>query len=110
MGTDTSRLGIKLNGFVEMNKKKSDLRVTLGKLTLKNPVLTASGTFGYAGEFEKLIDLNRLGGIIVKGLSLEASRGNPPPRESLKHRAACSMPLALKTWVWKHLLKKNYRF
>ncbi len=63
-----------------MNKKKSDLRLTLGKLTLKNPVLTASGTFGYAGEFEKLIDLNRLGGIIVKGLSLEASRGNPPPR------------------------------
>jgi len=80
LGTDTSRLGVKLNGFVDMNKKKSDLRVTLGKLTLKNPVLTASGTFGYAGEFEKLIDLNRLGGIIVKGLSLEASRGNPPPR------------------------------
>ena len=63
-----------------MNKKTSDMRVTLGKLTLKNPVLTASGTFGYASEFEKLIDLNRLGGIIVKGLSLEASRGNPPPR------------------------------
>jgi dihydroorotate dehydrogenase (NAD+) catalytic subunit len=69
-----------LNGFVDMNKKKSDMRVTLGEITLKNPVLTASGTFGYAGEFEKLIDLNRLGGIIVKGLSLEASRGNPPPR------------------------------
>jgi len=63
-----------------MNRKKSDMRVTLGEITLKNPVLTASGTFGYAGEFEKLIDLNRLGGIIVKGLSLEASRGNPPPR------------------------------
>ena len=63
-----------------MNKKKSDMRVTFGEITLKNPVLTASGTFGYAGEFEKLIDLNRLGGIIVKGLSLEASRGNPPPR------------------------------
>jgi dihydroorotate dehydrogenase (NAD+) catalytic subunit len=78
--TDTSRFGIKLNGFVDMNKKKSDMRVTLGGITLKNPVLTASGTFGYAGEFENLIDLNRLGGIIVKGLSLEASRGNPPPR------------------------------
>ncbi len=63
-----------------MNRKNSDMRVTLGEITLKNPVLTASGTFGYAGEFEKLIDLNRLGGIIVKGLSLEASRGNPPPR------------------------------
>jgi dihydroorotate dehydrogenase (NAD+) catalytic subunit len=63
-----------------MNKKKSDMRVALGDITLRNPVLTASGTFGYASEFEKLIDLNRLGGIIVKGLSLEASRGNPPPR------------------------------
>jgi len=42
--------------------------------------MTASGTFGYAREFEKLIDLNRLGAIIVKGLSLEPSRGNPPPR------------------------------
>jgi dihydroorotate dehydrogenase (NAD+) catalytic subunit len=63
-----------------MNRKKSDMRVPLGEITLKNPVLTASGTFGYAGEFEKLIDLNRLGGIIVKGLSLEASRGNSPPR------------------------------
>ncbi len=78
--TDVSRLGNKLNGFVDMNKKRSDMRVTLGEITLKNPVLTASGTFGYAAEFEKLIDLNRLGGIIVKGLSLEASRGNPPPR------------------------------
>ena len=42
--------------------------------------MTASGTFGYASEFEELIDLNRLGAIIVKGLSLEPSRGNPPPR------------------------------
>jgi dihydroorotate dehydrogenase (NAD+) catalytic subunit len=42
--------------------------------------MTASGTFGYAREFEKLIDLNRLGAIVVKGLSLEPSRGNPPPR------------------------------
>jgi len=47
---------------------------------LKNPVMTASGTFGYGREFSLLMDLNRLGGIIVKGLSLEPSRGNPPPR------------------------------
>lgn len=80
LGTDKSRLGIKLYGFIDMNKKKSHMRVNIGGITLKNPVLTASGTFGYASEFEKLIDLNRLGGIIVKGLSLEASRGNPPPR------------------------------
>jgi len=43
-------------------------------------VLTASGTFGYAREFEHLVDLNRLGGIIVKGVSLEPTKGNPPPR------------------------------
>mgnify|MGYP001825901780 FL=1 len=42
--------------------------------------MTASGTFGYAREFDHLIDLNRLGGIIVKGLSLQPTRGNPPPR------------------------------
>jgi len=59
---------------------KHHMRVNIGGIELKNPVMTASGTFGYAGEFERLIDLNRLGGIIVKGLSLEPSRGNPPPR------------------------------
>ncbi|RZB37358.1 MAG: dihydroorotate dehydrogenase (NAD+) catalytic subunit [Desulfobacteraceae bacterium Eth-SRB2] len=63
-----------------MIEKKHPMRVDIGGIELKNPVMTASGTFGYAGEFEKLIDLNRLGAIIVKGLSLEPSRGNPPPR------------------------------
>ena len=47
---------------------------------MKNPVMTASGTFGYGLEFASLVDLNRLGGIIVKGLSLKPSDGNPPPR------------------------------
>ena len=57
-----------------------DLSVDIGGLKLQNPVMTASGTFGYAREFDHYIDLNRLGGIIVKGLSLEPSKGNPPPR------------------------------
>ena len=57
-----------------------DLSVDIGRLTLRNPVMTASGTFGYAKEFESLLELDRLGGIIVKGLSLQPSRGNPPPR------------------------------
>ncbi len=57
-----------------------NLRVDVGKITLPNPVMTASGTFGYAAEFETLVDLNRLGGIIVKGLSLNPSFGNPPQR------------------------------
>ncbi len=60
--------------------KKPDLRVDIGGLILQNPVMTASGTFGYAREFEHLVDLNRLGGIIVKGLSLNPTQGNPPPR------------------------------
>jgi dihydroorotate dehydrogenase (NAD+) catalytic subunit len=59
---------------------KPDLRVRLGNLELQNPVVTASGTFGYAAEFDDLMDLNRLGAIIVKGLSLEPIAGNPPPR------------------------------
>ena len=60
--------------------KKTDLKVNLGAIELQNPVMTASGTFGYAREFEGLVDLNRLGAIIVKGLSLEPTKGNPPPR------------------------------
>jgi dihydroorotate dehydrogenase (NAD+) catalytic subunit len=63
-----------------MNSKKPQMRVDIGGIEIKNPVMTASGTFGYASEFERLVDLNRLGAIIVKGLSLEPSRGNPPPR------------------------------
>lgn len=57
-----------------------ELTVDIGGLKLQNPVMTASGTFGYAREFEPYIDLNRLGGIIVKGLSLTPAKGNPPPR------------------------------
>lgn len=61
-------------------KKKPDLKVDIGGIELRNPVMTASGTFGYAGEFKDLVDLNRLGAIVVKGLSLEPSMGNRPPR------------------------------
>lgn len=57
-----------------------NLGVLLGKLRLKNPVLVASGTFGYAQEFEKLIDLRKLGGIVTKTLTLKPRLGNPPPR------------------------------
>lgn len=57
-----------------------DLRVKIGPLTLRNPVIAASGTFGYAREYESLVDINLLGAIIVKGLSLQPIQGNPPPR------------------------------
>jgi len=59
---------------------KPDLAVELGPLRLKNPVLTASGTFGYGLEFLPFLDLAQLGGIVVKGLSPRPRRGNPPER------------------------------
>lgn len=57
-----------------------DLSVQLGDLRLANPVLTASGTFGYGHEYQDFIDLDELGGIIVKGTTLEPREGNPGPR------------------------------
>lgn len=57
-----------------------NLSVSIGKIKLKNPVMTASGTFGYGEEYSEFIDLNRLGAIVVKGLSLAPKEGNPPPR------------------------------
>lgn len=63
-----------------MSSNIPDLSVELGPIKLKNPVLTASGTFGYGREYASLVDPNLLGGIVVKGLSLEPRSGNPPPR------------------------------
>lgn len=57
-----------------------NLAVKIGDLELKNPVMTASGTFGYGPEFEDFIDINRLGGIVVKGTTLHHREGNPYPR------------------------------
>jgi dihydroorotate dehydrogenase (NAD+) catalytic subunit len=57
-----------------------DLTANVGALRLSNPILAASGTFGYGVEFAHLVDLNRLGGIVVKGLSLEPMAGAPAPR------------------------------
>ncbi len=63
-----------------MNLQQPDLGVRLGSLEFKNPVMAASGTFGYGREFESLVDPNLLGAIVVKGLSLRPIRGNPSPR------------------------------
>ena len=57
-----------------------DLTVNIGKLRLKNPIMTASGTFGYGEEYAEFVDLNLLGAVVVKGISLEPMEGNPPPR------------------------------
>ncbi|KAA6339278.1 Dihydroorotate dehydrogenase B (NAD(+)) catalytic subunit [termite gut metagenome] len=57
-----------------------NLKVNIGKLQLKNPVMTASGTFGYGEEFADFMDISQIGGIIVKGTTLHAREGNPYPR------------------------------
>jgi dihydroorotate dehydrogenase (NAD+) catalytic subunit len=62
------------------SKTIPQMAVQLGSLQLKNPVMTASGTFGYGEEYADYVDLNRLGAIVVKGLSLRPRLGNPPPR------------------------------
>jgi len=71
-----------------MAVKHPDMKVKIGSLGLRNPVMTASGTFGYGEEFDSLVNLQRLGAIIVKGISLLPRRGNPPPRIA---ETACGM-------------------
>ena len=63
-----------------MAVEQPEMHVNIGSLYLRNPVMTASGTFGYGEEFASLVDLHRLGAIIVKGVSLVPRSGNPPPR------------------------------
>ena len=63
-----------------MRKKPVDLSVRIGKLRLQNPVMVASGTFGYGPEYHRLYDVNRLGGIVTKSISLKPRPGNPTPR------------------------------
>ena len=58
----------------------ADLSINIGNLKLSNPVMTASGTFGYGKEFEDFVDLEKIGGIIVKGTTLHRREGNPYPR------------------------------
>ena len=57
-----------------------DLSISFAGISLKNPIIAASGTFGYGVEFEDVVHLDKLGGFVVKGLSREAMIGNPPPR------------------------------
>ncbi len=57
-----------------------NLGISIGNLKFRNPVLTASGTFGYGSEFDDFIDISRLGGILLKGTTMEPREGNPYPR------------------------------
>ena len=76
-------MGVKktaVSGQQSANGNKPNLLVDFAGLKLKNPVMTASGTFGYGEEYSEFIDLTRLGAIIVKGLSTAPRQGNPTPR------------------------------
>src|SRR5215813_5642329 len=66
--------------LLSCGKMSPRLATSLCGVRLKNPVLAASGTYAYGVEFKALVDLNALGGVIVKGLSREPMSGNPPPR------------------------------
>ena len=68
-------MGIKVN-----STRNPDLSVRIGKIKLKNPVIVASGTFGFGEEYEDFLELHHLGAIIPKGISLKPMLGNPPPR------------------------------
>ena len=71
-----------------MAVEQPDMKTSIGSLRLKNPVMTASGTFGYGEEYASLVNLHLLGAIIVKGISLLPRKGNPPPRIA---ETACGM-------------------
>jgi len=63
-----------------MDIDRPDLSVCIGALRLPNPIMTASGTFGYGREYEDFVDLSSIGAVVVKGISLKPRPGNPPPR------------------------------
>src|SRR3990167_3714974 len=71
---------VKVSESQSKKQLQQDLSVNIAGIELKNPVMTASGTFGYGEEFAPYLDLNRLGAVAVKGLSLKPRQGNPPPR------------------------------
>lgn len=78
----------------------ADTRVTLSGWELDNPVIAASGTFGYGYEFAQLYDINLLGTFSFKGTTLNARFGNPTPR-ICEANAACSTRWGCKTRAWR---------
>ena len=67
-----------------------DLSVRIGSLTLKNPVIAASGCFGYGVEYADVVDLSALGALVTKGLFLEPREGHPAPRIVASASASCA--------------------
>ena len=73
---DPSSEEVRWSGMID----KPNLEVEIAGIKLKNPVMTASGTFGYGEEFSPFIDLDKLGAMVLKGITLKPKMGNPPPR------------------------------
>ena len=74
-----------MNMTAEKNAPAFDTSVTIAGVTLKNPVMTASGTFGSGAEYSEFVDLNKLGAVVTKGVANVPWPGNPTPRLSLIH-------------------------
>ncbi len=85
------------------------MRVKIGPMELKNPVMTASGTFGYGEEFSEFFDLARLGAVVMKGISVNPREGNPPPR---LYETPCGMlnSIGLQNVGLKRFLKEKLPF
>jgi len=83
-----------------------NLEVKIGDLVLKNPVMTASGTFGYGPEFEPFIDIDRLGGMVVKGTTLHHREGNDYPRMA-ETPSGMLNAVGLQNKVWMCSVKKS---
>jgi len=76
---------------------RPDMSVVIAGIKMRNPVMTASGTFGYGSEFVDYMDLESIGAIITKGLSLRPKAGNRTPR-IVETPGGCSMPSACRMW------------
>jgi dihydroorotate dehydrogenase (NAD+) catalytic subunit len=86
-----------------------DLSVKIGKIRLKNPVIVASGTFGFGEEYEDFFDLNHLGAIIPKGISLRPMLGNPPPR-IFETEGGMINSIGLQNPGYQHFIKEKLSF
>lgn len=86
-----------------------DLTVRIGNLILKNPVIVSSGTFGFGEEFENFFDLNQLGAIIPKGISLKPMKGNPPPR-IFETEGGIINSIGLQNPGYREFLKKKFPY
>ena len=77
-----------------------NMKVNIAGVELKNPVMTASGTFGSGAEYSELVDLNKLGAVVTKGVANVPWPGNPTPRVA-EVTEACSMPSACRIPAWR---------